>query len=74
MDVRTVAAHYGDLLNGYIIDEADDSLASELDLPILVTPTLMRSLADREALARAVLDFADRLRIAPTRRASGGGR
>ena len=74
VDVRTVAAHYGDILNGYVIDAADDRFANELDLPILVTPTLMRSLADREALARAVLDFADRLRVAPTRRASGGGR
>ena len=74
VDVRTVAAHYGDMLNGYVIDAADDSFANELDLPVLVTPTLMRSLADREALARAVLDFADRLRVAPARWASGGVR
>jgi LPPG:FO 2-phospho-L-lactate transferase len=74
VDVRTVAAHYGDILDGYVIDGADQNLADEFDLPVLVTPTLMRSLADREALARAVLDFADALRIAPAQQADGGGR
>jgi LPPG:FO 2-phospho-L-lactate transferase len=74
VDVRTVATHYGDMLSGYVIDLADDSVASELDLPVVVTPTLMNSLADREALARAVLEFADRLQVAPARWASGGNR
>jgi LPPG:FO 2-phospho-L-lactate transferase len=56
-----VAEHYRDIIDGYVIDHADQADAAKLDLPVLVTATLMRTLADREALARAVLDFADRL-------------
>ncbi|TVQ55337.1 MAG: 2-phospho-L-lactate transferase [Rhodobacteraceae bacterium] len=52
-----VAAHYGDLLDVFVVDEAD------ADAPVvgarkLVAPTVMRSLADRVALARVVLDAA----------------
>jgi LPPG:FO 2-phospho-L-lactate transferase len=73
-DVRTVAAHYRDILDGFVIDAADTDAANALDIPVLVTRTLMTSLADREALARAVLDFADALNASPAKRASGGRR
>ena len=73
-DACTVATHYDDILDGYVIDAADAQLADELDMPVLVTATLMKSLADREALAKAVLDFADALSAVPAKRASGGRR
>lgn len=53
-----VAAHYHGLLDGFVVDDADEALADTLDLPCLVTRTLMRSDADKTALAREVLAFA----------------
>jgi LPPG:FO 2-phospho-L-lactate transferase len=55
VDAASVARHYGDLLDHYVIDEADAGAVTGLDLPLTVTRTLMETLADREALARAVL-------------------
>lgn len=52
-----VAARYGDLLDGYVLDEADAE--SVTGLPVVVAQTLMKTLADREGLARIVLDAAD---------------
>ena len=52
-----VAAHYGDLLDGFIVDQADAALAARLDLPTLATATVMVTLADRDALARTTLEF-----------------
>jgi LPPG:FO 2-phospho-L-lactate transferase len=59
-----VAAHYGELIDGYVIDSADSSQASQLSLPVDIQSTLMISLADRDMLAAAVLEFADRLHLA----------
>ncbi len=55
----TVAARYGDLLDGYVVDAGD---AEGIRAKLHITPTLMTTLEDREALARDVLGFADRLR------------
>jgi LPPG:FO 2-phospho-L-lactate transferase len=60
-----VAEHYGGLLDGFVLDRVDGEQAeavAALGLRPLVTGTVMRSLADREALARDVLAFADALR------------
>lgn len=54
----TIAAHYGDFLDGMVIDEADRDWSERCGLPILVTRTLMSDDARREALAEAVLRFA----------------
>ncbi|MGH7061388.1 MAG: 2-phospho-L-lactate transferase CofD family protein, partial [Stellaceae bacterium] len=55
VDAAAVARHYGDLIDHYVIDEADaDSLAG-LAMPLTATRTLMETLSDREALARVVL-------------------
>lgn len=59
-----VARRYGCLLDGYVLDHADASDSIELDIPVAATQTLMRSLEDREALARAVLAHADTVRKA----------
>src|SRR5262245_891564 len=60
-----VAQIYGDLLDGYVLDHADAAEAGDLavELGIVVSPaqTLMRTLQDREALARHVLATADAL-------------
>ena len=53
-----VARHYRDFLDHYVIDAADVEALSGLDLPATATQTLMRSLEDRDALARVVLTLA----------------
>jgi LPPG:FO 2-phospho-L-lactate transferase len=62
VDAAAVARHYRDFLDLYIADKADAAAVAGLDLPVVLTRTLMQSLADREALARTVLAAADRLR------------
>jgi LPPG:FO 2-phospho-L-lactate transferase len=56
-----VAHHYRDFLDLYIADEEDAAAVADLDLPVVLTRTLMQSLADRDALARTVLAAADQL-------------
>ena len=62
VDAAAVAHHYRDILDLYIADESDRDAVAQLDLPIVLTQTLMATLEDREALARTVLDAADRIR------------
>jgi LPPG:FO 2-phospho-L-lactate transferase len=62
VDAAAVARHYRDFLDSYIADEGDRDAVSGLDLPVLLTRTLMTTLDDREALARACLVAADRAR------------
>jgi LPPG:FO 2-phospho-L-lactate transferase len=59
-DTASIARHYP-FLDGLIIDEADRTEAGNIDLPVLVTSTLMRSLGDRDRLAADCLDFAGSL-------------
>jgi LPPG:FO 2-phospho-L-lactate transferase len=61
VDAATVARHYRDFLDLYIADEEDAAAVTGLDLPVVLTRTLMQSLADRVALAHAVLAAADRI-------------
>jgi LPPG:FO 2-phospho-L-lactate transferase len=65
VSASAVARRYSDLLDGYVVDRADAAQAKELDVAVMVTNTLMRSLADRETLARDVLAHADALAKAP---------
>jgi LPPG:FO 2-phospho-L-lactate transferase len=55
VDAASVARHYGDILDHYIVDEADADAVGRLDAATSATRTLMESIADREALARVVL-------------------
>jgi LPPG:FO 2-phospho-L-lactate transferase len=57
-----VAMHYGDLLDGFVLDLQDRALDGTLGPATIVTQTVMLSLADRVALADTVLDFVDALR------------
>ncbi len=58
----TVAHRYHDLLDGYVIDHADMSEVVSIDARVTLAQTLMRTMEDREALARTVLDAASVLR------------
>jgi len=58
---ETIVAHYRGLIDALVIDRADTGDATCAGLPVLVTRTMMKSLAGRERLARAVLDFAEDL-------------
>ena len=57
----SVARHYGDLLDGYVVDPADSDVICP-GVEIARAATVMITLADREALARDALAFADKLR------------
>jgi LPPG:FO 2-phospho-L-lactate transferase len=61
-DALVTAQRYRDIIAGYVIDEEDREAADALgSLPTAILPTLMRTLDDRIALARAVLALADRI-------------
>jgi LPPG:FO 2-phospho-L-lactate transferase len=61
VSARTIAAHYGDLLDCLILDRADAALAA--DLPgTLVAATVMHSEDDKIALAQTTLAAARRCR------------
>lgn len=56
-----VAAYYGDLLDGFVIDNADSSERSAIEalgLPVLQVNTIMRSTEAKIALAADCLEFA----------------
>ena len=60
-----VAEHYGDLLDGFVIDAADADQAREIErlgIAVHATQTVMHSLQDRILLARSTLEFASRLK------------
>ena len=55
----SVFRHYGELLDGFIIDQVDAKLASALDQPgrdVFVTDTVMTCKEDKMRLAQFVLD------------------
>lgn len=61
----SIARQYKDFIDGLVINEGDEALLAERAMSgvkVRVAPTLMQSLADREALAKLVLSFADDLR------------
>ena len=68
-----VAAHYAGLITAFVLDERDAAAqpaVEALGLDTVVAQSVMVTLQDRVDLARAVLDFIDRLRADP--RPSGG--
>ncbi|MBN8872308.1 MAG: 2-phospho-L-lactate transferase [Rhodospirillales bacterium] len=58
----TVAHRYADLLDGYVIDNADMAEVVSIDARVTLAQTLMTTMEDRETLARTVLDAAAVLR------------
>ena len=53
----TVVDHFDGLLTGFILDAQDAVLQAAVDLPVLVTDTLMTDPISKATLARQVLDF-----------------
>ena len=56
---QSIAAHYADVIDGLLIDERDD--AYDISIPYDIGDTLMKTLEDRERVARAALALADRI-------------
>ncbi|MEO7328460.1 MAG: 2-phospho-L-lactate transferase, partial [Minicystis sp.] len=54
-----IAAHYGELLTGIVVEEGDESGLG--DLPVLATRTVMKTRADSLRLCQEVLAFAEPL-------------
>ncbi len=61
VSAATVAERYADLLDGYVADQADADALFRIRPRVFLAATLMTTLADREALARTVLQAADEL-------------
>jgi LPPG:FO 2-phospho-L-lactate transferase len=64
---RAVAANYLRLIDGFVIDRQDAELADSvrsLGMQVLAAQTVMRTIDDRVALARTVLEFARDVRDA----------
>jgi LPPG:FO 2-phospho-L-lactate transferase len=58
---RAIVGEYLRLIDGFVIDKEDEALADDvrsLGIHVLTAPTVMRTVDDRVALARAVLNFA----------------
>ena len=62
-----IAEHYAGLIDGLVLDEADRAEADGIaatGVAVEVTATVMTARMEKQALAHAVLDFAERLRVA----------
>jgi LPPG:FO 2-phospho-L-lactate transferase len=65
VSARAVAMEYRGLIDGIVIDSADEALAEGIrasGCEVRAVPTYMRNAEDRVTLARAVLEFARALR------------
>lgn len=58
----TVAHHYEDVLDGFVVDMCDAHLSDQMDMPVLVTDTIMTDLASKQRLAAEIIDFGSQLR------------
>ncbi len=61
----TVARHYGNFINGFVLDENDRALKPQIEdmgIGVMITDTLMRDDDERARLACEVVNFADALR------------
>lgn len=56
--IQSIAKHYSGLIDGLIVDSSDMAEASSLGIPVSGAEAIMSSIEDREALARAVIQFA----------------
>ncbi len=64
VSATSVARHYQDFLDGFVLDTQDKNLVEEIEtlgMAVTITNTIMRTLADRIRLANKTLDFAGQL-------------
>jgi LPPG:FO 2-phospho-L-lactate transferase len=59
-----VVEHYRGLIDGFVLDARDASIAEQIQLPVQTCDTLMLTLDDRERVARCVTGFAQKLAAA----------
>ena len=59
---RQVALHYGDLLDGFLLDQRDAAQHGKLGIPTAVAQSVMVTLDDRMRLAEATLRFLENLK------------
>jgi LPPG:FO 2-phospho-L-lactate transferase len=65
-DARSIANHYGDLIDGFVFDAQDEQAIGSMPRPATATDTVMQTLDHKIALARHCLAFCDRLAQEPT--------
>jgi LPPG:FO 2-phospho-L-lactate transferase len=58
---REIALHYADFIDVFVVDEIDAGMDPPPGVTLIVTHTLMRTLEDRESLARVVLSAASQV-------------
>ena len=58
---RTVAAYYGDLIDGFVYDAQDAGTCDDLEVETCCLDTMMHNEADRIRLGQEILHFADQL-------------
>ncbi len=58
---HAVVDRYDDFLTGFVLDNADRDWVDSIQLPTLLTNTIMTTLAEKRELAAQVLAFAERL-------------
>ena len=56
-----IARHYGDLIDGFVLDSRDSHLQQQITCPVAVVDTLMQSAEDRIRVAEDTLAFVARL-------------
>ena len=57
----TVSDHFDELLDGFVLDHADGEIADAVQMPTLVTATMMTDLASKTQLAQEILAFGAQL-------------
>jgi LPPG:FO 2-phospho-L-lactate transferase len=60
-DAQSIASHYDDLIDGFVLDTRDEQAIGTMSCPATVTNTVMQTLDDKVALARSCLAFCDHL-------------
>jgi len=55
-----VAEHYGQLLNGIVVDSLDSELTKHIRIPTLATDTFMNTASDRARLAQDTIHFIEK--------------
>jgi LPPG:FO 2-phospho-L-lactate transferase len=61
VNTRSIANHYGNLIDGLVVDSADTEEAERLDIEVHFAKTLMTDFHSRISLANEALAFAARL-------------
>lgn len=62
---HTVVDRYDDFLSGFVLDNADSDWVESIQVPTLLTDTIMHDLASKKRLAEQLLTFATGLRELP---------